>query len=340
MIEYDLPVGDVDERLRDVATSVVPKWWGTLEYCELFPSMFPAERIYIRIDDKREASSAYCYREQIWRFGKLINVLGPLHSSLSVIYQLMMDREANVSIINYVREDDLTAYRLEGFRYILISQGSDLVIHLPSTFEEYIEQIGASTRKNLQYYFRRLLREFPDADVRAFWGNGISPFMIEQIIDFNAERKYVRTGKRISRPPFFKDLAFRMAKQKGICVLLMHGQEILAGTLSYLHRSDAYFILIGHNINYDNLNLGKVILARTIEEYINISVRRFYLHYGHSLYKLLLGGQEEPMFKVLVFRDMRAYGLWKLSATLQSMMALTRKTVRSLAHRITKPEEV
>lgn len=330
LIQYDLLIRDIDEQLRDKAVSVVPKWWGTLEYCELFPSMFPAERIYIEMEDGELCSCAYCYREQQWLFGKLLNVLGPLQSPLSTIYELMIYRNANVVIVNYVRDKDLVTYQPNGL-YVLLPQGADLVVHLPPTFEEYLKKLGPKSRKHLLYYFRRLEREWPNVVVQTFARNTISNLKIGQIVGFNTKRLQLK-GKRISRPPSLLYHATQVAQRKGLCVALMHGEELVAGTLSFLHNNDAYFIFIGHNPEYDHLNLGKLILACTIEKLINSHVDRFYLHYGHNLYKLLLGGQEEPLFQLVLFRDSNSFHLWKLTRFLQEAHLKTRKKMCDLAH--------
>jgi len=334
IVEYDGLIADIDKTIQELAVSVVPKWWGTIEYCLLFPKMFRAERLYMRTGPNMQGAFAYCYNERNWLLGmKMLELLGPLQSPVSDIRSLLIQRKAQVAVIHYVRTNDLCNYAVDGFQTILHRQGADLVLNLPNTFAEYLEQLGESTRENLKKYFRRLHRELKAVALQTYMGEQIEPCLISQILDFNRQRLETK-GKVVRRTSTTIDLATDIARRKGLLVALFNGDELLAGTLSYIHKGEAYFVFIGHNQRYDYLNLGKVALAFAIEELIKRRISRAYLHYGHNPYKLYLGAQEEPVFQLIVCRDRVWRFIWNVETSMQKWARGAKKLAGGVRRRL------
>jgi hypothetical protein len=305
----DMPVSDVDEHLAEVAAAVNPIWWGTVEYCQLFPqASFSPQRLYIKFNSEGSIRCAYCYRERkIYAF-RAIDVLGPLQSSVLDLDPLL--HRAHMAVIHYARSKDLEQFRLYRERARVRSQGADVVLDLPDTFEEYIQRLGQSTRKNMKYYVRRLEREWgSDLRVVSYVRSDIPLELVFKLVAFNRARLQSK-GKKSTWTDESAKMAWRLSQRKGVLCGVFRGDHLVAGVLSYLHLGDAYFILIGHDLQYDELQLGKIALWFHIQSLIGQKIGKFYMHYGHNPYKLFLGGQSDPVYEVTIFRNQLVRIAW------------------------------
>jgi hypothetical protein len=65
--------------------------------------------------------------------------------------------------------------------------------------------------------------------------------------------------------------------------------------------------VIAHDPAYDDLRLGLLCCALTIEDAITRGCHQFHFLWGRYDYKTRLGGEREALSQVFVFRDLSAF---------------------------------
>jgi CelD/BcsL family acetyltransferase involved in cellulose biosynthesis len=141
-------------------------------------------------------------------------------------------------------------------------------------------------------------------------GSEITLELFTELVELNRGRIEKKGARHLWHPQLIKQ-RWQLAQECGVFCGLRRGDTLVAGTLSYLHRSEAYFVLIGHNTDYDRLRLGKIVLWVTIKHLIHLGYDRYHLLWGMSAYKLQMGGQPKDLSDVTVFRHAGAAVLWR-----------------------------
>jgi len=298
----DLSIDALNYEIVEQASSACPIWWGSPEYCYLFPNIaFKPQRVLFIYNEDRNFKCGYCYRYSKGRFFKTIQVLGPLQASLEGIDVLL--QRSHIIIVRFARFSDIQNLK-QRYPQCWISQcGADIVLNLPKSIDEYIERLGKKTKRNLKYYIKKIIKEWGEEfKVVHLYGTEITEDIVSKIVEFNSTRLYLK-GKNTTWTQDTILKTVKISQKKGIMTLLLKGTDLLAGALSFKHFDDAYFILIGHDNYYDYLNLGKVVCYYHIEVLINENFKRLYMHYGQNPYKVYMGGQQEPVYNVVIFRN-------------------------------------
>jgi CelD/BcsL family acetyltransferase involved in cellulose biosynthesis len=95
---------------------------------------------------------------------------------------------------------------------------------------------------------------------------------------------------------------------------------------------EVFMHVIAHDPAYDDLRLGLLCCALTIEDAIAKGCQQFHFLWGRYDYKTRLGGEREVLSQVLVFRD--AWSLVQQPGPLMAhLLASGRAWVRHQRHR-------
>lgn len=176
------------------------------------------------------------------------------------------------------------------------------LLKLPATVDEWKRSLSARTREKLRSFLRRAQQRAPTFSFRTLGTDEMSSALIKQIIQFNRARMQVK-GKRFG---------MSAAEERQICqIMLERGQssiieidgKLRAGLLCTLVDGEVYMHVIAHDPAYDDLRLGFLCCALTIEDAIAKGCQRFHFLWGQYDYKTRLGGEREILSQVLVFRD-------------------------------------
>ncbi|HYG87916.1 MAG TPA: GNAT family N-acetyltransferase [Azospirillum sp.] len=188
------------------------------------------------------------------------------------------------------------------FPYQRHNSKEDWVVHLPDGPAEYTARLGKSTRENIKYYRRRLVRDFPSFTCRFYTGKDIDEGHIRGIIELS-EKRILAKRKRFGIDESDLERIIRLAKQCGfVCVMQIDGR-LCAGTISY-RAGSAYLIeVIAHDQKYNKYSLGTICYYMTICEYIVRGAKKFHMGGGRNEYKARFLGVRQDMDHLEIYRS-------------------------------------
>ena len=159
----------------------------------------------------------------------------------------------------------------------------------------FLKMLGKNKQQQLPKYWRRLMRHFDGAfELRCETKTDIK---LEDIIQLECLNSARRTGKGVDS---LADIQKRQQHQlplthaSGLLVTLRHEGTILGGGLAYLCGNEAYYIVLAHDIAYEHLHIGTLIVWKTIESAIEQGMTRFNFLWGRQTYKTQFLGVDYP----------------------------------------------
>ena len=189
-------------------------------------------------------------------------------------------------------------------QYISLSVvvSDDYLLKLPASAEQWQRSLSARTREKLRYYLRRAQQRVPTFSFRTFGADEIRLAQIKQIIQFNRARMQVK-GKRFGMSAAEEHQICQLMLERGqLSIIEIDGQPC-AGLLCTLVDGEVFMHVIAHDPAYDDLRLGLLCCALTIEDAIAKGCQQFHFLWGLYDYKTRLGGEREVLSQVVVFRD-------------------------------------
>lgn len=181
----------------------------------------------------------------------------------------------------------------------------DYRLKLATTKEDWYRSLSARTREKLRYYLRRAQQRAPTFSFRTFSADDINLEQIKQIIQFNRARMQVK-GKRFGMSANEQHQLCQLMLERGWLSTIEIDGKPSAGLLCTLAGGDVFMHVIAHDPAHDDLRLGFLCCALTIEEAIAKGYQQFHFLWGRYDYKTRLGGEREVLLQVSLFRDWSA----------------------------------
>lgn len=188
-------------------------------------------------------------------------------------------------------------------RYFHLSaeMSDDYLLNLPASPAEWQQSLSSRTREKLRYYLRRAYQRAPGLAFRTLQVGEFNLAQIKQIIALNRARMQVK-GKRFGMSATEEYQVCQLLLERGqVSVLEIHG-KICAGLLCARVDGDVFMHVIAHDPACDELRLGLLCCALTIEDAIRRRSQRFHFLWGRYDYKTRLGGERQALSRVLIFR--------------------------------------
>lgn len=293
----------------------------------------PAQRVAWLSDDQGSITAAAFYREHRWaRWFKCISLTCPCDPRSELVSALRRHHPADMLRIPFLSSQPLSPGGSPGQRIHVRKTSSDYELQLPETAQAYLRGLGQKTRKHLPYYARRIEREWGSQGTLAFSFCGdIARAGFDALLGLNRLRLHQR-GRRSLWTAALADHRWPLVQESGFLVGLYFRESLAAGTLSFVQGDQAYLVVIAHDPGFDRLNLGNVILWRTIEQLIASRCRTFHLMWGDSPYKIQFGAVPHPLYEAALFSNRTSTVAWNLTSAFALPRA--RSLVRALASRI------
>jgi hypothetical protein len=178
----------------------------------------------------------------------------------------------------------------------------DIVLNLPANTDEYLAQLGKSTRNYLNRYQNKLKRDFPSMRHVTYCCGEIQESHVREILDMNRARM---EGKGKLTPWTEKDeqRMFELARLCGMVNVIMIDERICAGTLNYRVNENYFLEIIAHAPEYNDYRLGTICCYATISKCIAAGGKEYHFLWGQSDYKYRLGGVQQDLENVSIFRS-------------------------------------
>ena len=193
----------------------------------------------------------------------------------------------------------------------------DIVITLPATKEDYLQQLGRSSRKNLRQHLAKAARNLPGFRYEVLEGKEVSEQLIRRIISFNHARMADKQrSSAISGESEAKLIS--LIRQRGTVGMMYVKNQVSGGSLVCRVGKDLYSLVNAHDPQYNAYSLGNLCRYLMISDAISKGDERFHLLGGNFSSKEGMLGQRQPLDNLVLYRsrvDMlrHATGIIKLS---------------------------
>ncbi|HVW70111.1 MAG TPA: GNAT family N-acetyltransferase [Steroidobacteraceae bacterium] len=176
-------------------------------------------------------------------------------------------------------------------------------VELPRSYDDYLQDFGPATRKNLRYCARRLERESPNVIFRILRRDEITHELVKAVVELN-HRRMAAKGKTSGMDDAYTRRMAALCRSHGVACIATDGLTVLGGTLCSSVGLGWTLHVIAHDPKYNHVRLGLLCLLKSIEEAIHGGAQRFNFLWGASDYKLLFGGKPRRL------RTRRYYRSW------------------------------
>lgn len=331
---HDLALADLSPALRDAVEEAPIPWLNSLGFCTMYEPPF-AERVAMQIGPDGSIEQAAFYRERkLAGIIRLLQFSGYPDVADGTILEILASRRAHLAVVYRIEpphQTTTTRTHRPAFEF-----SHNVIVDLPQTKSEYLQSLGKQKRQQLPRYWRKLQREFNDqVDLRFTSTSAIRFDQVVQLIQFNQSRmaslgkedhSEAEAKKQQRRWPFAESLGL-------LCTIESQGR-LLGGTFNYVHRDEAFLMVIAHDPQLERLNIGHLGLWKTAEHLIDLGVRRYHLFWGKTLYKTQFGGVDHPIVAVTISKYRLLEWLWRVRLIAGRQVP---RAVRYVMRRIRRP---
>ena len=178
----------------------------------------------------------------------------------------------------------------------------DIVIHLPGNEQNYLAQLGKSSRKSLKQHLSRAQHELPGFHHTVVAGEAISETMVEQVINFNHARM-AQKQRRSAIDEKARMHLMQLLRARGWVGVISTRDRICAGTLACRFGDAVYSMVNAHDPQYDEYGMGNLSRHLLINASIRAGARRFHLLGGQLSTKRNALGQRQKLYEIRLYRS-------------------------------------
>jgi CelD/BcsL family acetyltransferase involved in cellulose biosynthesis len=236
--------------------------------------------------------------------GRVARVINEMHALDAV----QLNQFAVALFREYTQVDaiGLHAIRIEGvgltLPWLQTEYSEDYLLSLPDSAEAWKASLSSQTREKIRYHYRRSCRKQPDLSFRQIDGSDMSDAQFDRILALNQARMS-RKGRSFNMSKREVQCLRAMVRECGQLSVIEIQGEICAGLLCTQLEQSIFMHVIAHDPRYDDLRLGFLCCALTIEAAITSQAKRFHFLWGFYDYKIRLGGQRQSLYTAVVFRS-------------------------------------
>lgn len=191
--------------------------------------------------------------------------------------------------------------RARGYPCLLAARSDDYVLTLPASESEWLASLSAQTREKFRYHWRRTLRRQPSVQFKTVLAAQIDESQLRKVLEFSRARMKAK-GRSYGMDPIEERRLCTLMRERGQLSVIEIDGEVRAGLLCTLAGNDIAMHVIAHDPAYDDLRLGFLCCALTIQDAIAQRLRRFHFLWGRYDYKTRLGGERIELTQVLLLR--------------------------------------
>lgn len=182
-----------------------------------------------------------------------------------------------------------TAIRRLPFPYQKCNCLSDVVLTLPGTAEEYLANLGKSTRANIKRYAKKLYRSFPSFRYEVYAKAEVNEKHIRDIIRLSSARMALK-----NKPGYITEeeaqRLINLARVYGFVGVAMINGRVGAGLVCYCVGANYFMQIIAHDPRYDDYKVGMYCAYLTICECIARGGKEYRFMESSHRYKFNLLG--------------------------------------------------
>jgi CelD/BcsL family acetyltransferase involved in cellulose biosynthesis len=223
---------------------------------------------------------------------------------LSAFAQALFQRQPQLSaiILHAIRlvTDTLNPGLPYPNQQIIFSE--DYVLSLPHSERDYLAGLSRHTREKIRYHLARSRRKQPSLTFRLVRDQLIEQTDIDAVILLSRARMASK-GRHFGIDSMEEGRLHSLLQQRGWLALIEIDQVICAGLLCTVSGEDVFMHVIAHDPRHDDLRLGFLCCYLAIQSAIAERMARFHFLWGHYEYKTRLGGKEQPLSKMVLYKS-------------------------------------
>ncbi|HVL77495.1 MAG TPA: GNAT family N-acetyltransferase [Noviherbaspirillum sp.] len=178
----------------------------------------------------------------------------------------------------------------------------DTVIVLPRNEEAWLAALGKTTRKNMRRYMQRFTEAFPGYRYRVYERDAIPEAHVRAIIAFNRARMTAK-GKVSGVDAEQEARILKLVRRCGLIGVATIDDRIVGGAIVYQVGANYFSYLRAHDPAYNDYRLGLIGGYELVRTCIGRGGRELHLMWGREPHKLLLGGEQRELDRVVVYRS-------------------------------------
>jgi len=226
---------------------------------------------------------------------------------------------------------------------------TDVVMALPSSREDYEQQLGRSTRTHLRRYMNGLSKATPEFGFEVRERCAIGDELVRQIVAFNHVRMRVK-GKISGIDGPYEQRLGKMLAGYGFAGVLKVRQEVIAGCFCTKLGASYHAHLQGFEFDepYARLHVGLLCTYLTVCAAIERGGLEFDFGWGITEYKRHLGGRPLTVYNASLYRNrlsralavseirwlvMRRVSTWRAYRRLRHALGAVRRLSRDTEER-------
>ena len=264
--------------------------------------------------------------------GRVARVINEMHA----LEAEQLNQFAQALFREYTQVDAicLHAIRIEGDGLTLpllqSEYSEDYLLSLPDSAEAWRASLSSQTREKIRYHYRRSCRKQPDLSFRQIDGSDMSDTQFDRVLQLSQARMS-RKGRSFNMSEREMKCLRAMIRECGQLSVIEIQGEICAGLLCTRLEKSIFMHVIAHDPRHDDLRLGFLCCALTIEAAIASHAEHFHFLWGFYDYKTRLGGQRQSLYRAVVFRSWWHYLSHPLLLA-EQMVQRARRKIRQWRH--------
>lgn len=185
---------------------------------------------------------------------------------------------------------------------VLTLRSNDYIIKLPSSIDDYFQQLGSSTRSNVRKHKNKILRDFPQANFVTKIGTEIEESIIDKIIHLNFDR--ILSKKEVPHANHTQTKNnYEYSKYYGCVTYIEIDGFLVAGCIAYMANGSIYSRFLSHDNNYSKYNAGQLCMLYLIQVAIEKGFTDFHLLSGECDYKTRFLARPQPLYSNIVYKS-------------------------------------
>lgn len=300
----------------------------SLPYLQVYGSLNSQTQVWVARSQDGDIISVVVF-EMRQRTARVINEVCCLKAvELCAFAQDLFRRHPQISaiVLHAVHWNDMPLpYPLQ---WLVFSE--DFVLSMPLSDAEYLASLSRHTREKIRYHLARSRRKQPSLQFRVVRGHSIDDADIAAVIQLNRARMLSK-GRRFGMDSVEEGKLQAILHERGLVAIIEIDGVVRAGLLCTVSGTDVFMHVIAHDPQYDDLRLGFLCCYLTIQSAIAARMTRFHFLWGHYDYKTRLGGKEQPLARLVLYKT-RLHMLRHPVLLAQHWVARLRRIVRHWRH--------
>lgn len=188
------------------------------------------------------------------------------------------------------------------FPYQRINCLEDLVLKLPSTSQEYLANLGQSTRRTIKNNLSKIKQRFPSFCYAAYVDSEVSEQYILDIIQLNRIRM-ARKNKISGIDNQEAQRIINLVRACGSVSVVTIDGRVCAGMICCRVNANYFMHVIAHDPEYDNYKLGTLCCFLTISDCIVRGGYEFHFLWGRYSYKYRFLAIQRDLDHIAIYRS-------------------------------------